>query len=486
MLLDGSPTALPPGPSMARARQVAAWIFRPEALMERAQRERGDVFTLHLPLGPIVAVADPALVKDVFTGDPDALRAGEGNRPLEPVVGPDSLLLLDGPRHLRRRRLVLPPFHGERLQGYADDMAALTRDDLATWPRGTPVALEPHLRAITLAIIVRVVFGIEDAARAARLPDLIPRLVPDGGWSSLLLLPAFRRDLGPRSPWRRFVTARAAVDALLYAEIAARRADPSLPGRTDILSLLLQARDEDGAPLTDPELRDELMTLLIAGHETTASALAWAFALLHQHPDALARATIEARDTSVTGSGPVTRAVTGSGPSYLDAVGTETLRLKPPLPLAVRRTTAPVTLGEHRLPEGARVAPAIYLIHRRADLYPDPLAFRPERFLGQGPETYAWLPFGGGIRRCVGAAFAQLELRTVLRTVLASVDVAPPDGDPPERTPGAGPRPGAASAASAARRARSSAPGGRARGSPRGPSPSCRPPSRSSGTGRPA
>jgi cytochrome P450 len=408
---------------MAPARQVAAWIFRPEALMERARRERGDVFTLHLPLGPVVLVADPALVKEVFTGDSDTLRAGEGNRPLEPVVGPDSLLLLDGPRHLRRRRLVLPPFHGERLQGYADDMAALTRADLRSWPRGTPIALEPHLRAITLAIIVRVVFGIEDAERAARLRDLIPRLVPDGGWATLLLLPSLRRDLGPRSPWRRFLAARAAVDALLHSEIAARRDDPDLAARTDILSLLLQARDEDGAALTDHELRDELMTLLLAGHETTASALAWAFTLLHQRPDALARATAEARDSSVT----------GSGPSFLDAVGTETLRLKPPLPLAVRRTTAPVLLGDHEIPAGARIAPSIFLIHRRPDLYPDPLAFRPERFVERGAETYAWLPFGGGIRRCVGAAFAQLELRTVLRTVLAEVDVAGPGGAP-ERT----------------------------------------------------
>jgi cytochrome P450 len=420
MLLEASPKALPPGPSMAPARQVAAWIFRPEALMERARRERGDVFTLHLPLGPVVLVADPALVKEVFTGDSDTLRAGEGNRPLEPVVGPDSLLLLDGPRHLRRRRLVLPPLHGERLQGHAADMAAITRDDMATWPRDTPVALEPHLRAITLAIIVRIVFGIEDDARAARLRALIPRLVPDGGWATLLLLPSLRRDLGPRSPWRRFLAARAAIDDLLHGEIAARRDDPALPGRTDILSMLLQARDEDGAPLTDRELRDELMTLLIAGHETTASALAWAFVLLHQRPDALARATAEAR-----ASDPAT--------PFLDAVATETLRLKPPLPLAVRRTTEPVALGDHRIPAGARIAPAIFLVHRRADLYPDPLAFRPERFLEHGAETYAWLPFGGGIRRCVGAAFAQLELRTVLRTVLSTVDVTPPGG-PPERT----------------------------------------------------
>lgn len=382
--------------------------------MERAQRERGDVFTLHLPFGPIVALSDPQLIKDVFTGDADVLRAGEGNRPLAPVVGPDSLLLLDGPRHLRRRRLVLPPFHGERLKTYTDDMAQITRDDLAGWPLDTPFPLEPRLRAITLAIILRVVFGIEDAQRAATLADLIPALVPDGGASSLLLLPAFRRDFGPRSPWRRFLTARAAIDRILYDEIATRRADErDLQQRTDILSLLLQARDEDGRPLSDHELRDELMTLLIAGHETTASALAWTFALLHHRRDLIHAAR--------------------SDDALLDAIVTETLRLKPPLPLAVRRTTAPIQLGEHRLPAGARIGPCIHLTHRRADLYgPDPLAFRPERFLDADakPDTYGWLPFGGGIRRCVGAAFAQLEMRTVLRTVLEHREVtpAPPRG----------------------------------------------------------
>jgi cytochrome P450 len=419
MLLEASPTDLPPGPSLSPRRQVLAWIFRPEALLERARRERGDVFTVHLPLGPVVAVADPQLIREVFTGDPDVLRAGEGNRPLEPVVGPDSLLLLDGARHLRRRRLVLPPFHGERLQGYAADMARLTREDLAGWPHGTPFALEPRLRAITLAIIIRVVFGIEDAGRAATLRELIPQLVPDGGFSSLLLLPALRRDLGPRSPWRRFLAARAAIDDLLYGEIAARRDDPRLAERTDILSLLLQARDEDGAPLTDHELRDELMTLLVAGHETTASALAWAFTLLtHARPDAIDRARED--------------------PAWLDAIGSETLRLKPPLPLAVRRTTQPITLSGHRIPAGARIGPCIYLTHRRPDLYPDPLAFRPERFLeGRAGRVsnYAWLPFGGGVRRCVGAAFAQLELRTVLATVLGELDVAPATPSrAPERT----------------------------------------------------
>jgi cytochrome P450 len=420
MLLEASPTTLPPGPDIHPGRQVLAWIFRPEWLLEQAQRECGDLFTIHLPFGPVVAVSDPAAVKQVFTGSPATLRAGEGNRPLEPVVGPESLLLLDGPRHLRRRRLVLPPFHGERLQGYAADMARIARDDVATWPLHTPFALEPRMRAITLAIIVRVVFGIEDAERAAALRDLIPHLLPDGGLSSLVLLPALRRDFGPRSPWRRFVDARAAVDALLLAEIAARRDDPRLAERADVLSLLLGARDEDGAPLSDRELRDELMTLLLAGHETTATALAWTFALLHRHPAAMARAQEEAR-------GP------GEPTPYLDAVATETLRLKPPLPFAVRHAAEPVELCGRTLPAGARIAPCIYLTHRRADLYPEPLTFRPERFLGATPETYAWLPFGGGIRRCVGAAFAQLELRAVLRTVLSHTTLAPA-APRPERT----------------------------------------------------
>lgn len=394
-----------PSPSLSQRRQVLGWIFRPEAVMERARRECGDVFTLQLPLGPIVAVADPALVKQVFTGDSDVLRAGEGNAPLEPVVGPDSLLLLDGARHLRRRRLVLPPFHGERLKAYSSTMDAITRADLESWPHDTPFPVEPRLRAITLAIILRVVFGIEDSERAATLERLIPQLVPDGTASSLLLLPALRRDLGPRSPWHRFLQARAAIDAILYDEIAHRRTEAG--HGDDILSMLVQARDEDGAPLTDRELRDELMTLLIAGHETTASALSWTFALLHHRPELIDAAR--------------------GDDALIDAIVTETLRLKPPLPLAVRRTTQPLQLGAYTLPAGTRVGPCLYLVHRRPDLYgPDANAFRPERFLDDNrPETYSWVPFGGGIRRCVGAAFAQLEMRTVLRAAFDTYNITP-------------------------------------------------------------
>src|SRR4051812_35010621 len=407
---------LPPGPSIAPRRQELAWVLRPEWLMERAAAERGDIFTLHLPIGPIVLLSDPAAIKEVFTSDPETLRAGEGNQPLEPVVGPESLLLLDGARHLRRRRLVLPPFHGDRLAAYERDMARLAADDVETWPLGEPFFLERRMRAIPLAVIVRVVFGIEDEGRAAALRELIPRLLPDGGLSTLVLLPAFRREFGPWSPWQRFIAARAQVDALLFEEIASRREDPRLEERADVLSLLLQARDEDGAPLTDRELRDELMTLVLAGHETTATALAWTFELLFRRPDALERATAEAR--------------AGGSTEWLDAVGAEALRPTPPLPMAVRRASRPVPVGGTELPEGTRIGPCIFLTHRRPDLYPQPRAFRPERFLDARVSNYAWLPFGGGIRRCVGAAFAQLELRTILRTVLERAELRPASGRP--------------------------------------------------------
>jgi cytochrome P450 len=403
--------ALPPGPSIHPRRQELAWILRPQWLMEQGQRERGDIFTLQLPIGAVVLVSDPAAIKEIFNGDPELLRAGEGNRPLEPVLGSESLLLLDGSRHLRRRRLVLPPFHGERLGAYADAIADVTKADLAGWPLGTPFALEPRMRAITLAVIVRVVFGIDHDRRAARARELIPALLPDGGLSTIILLPAFRRDLGPRSPWRRFLLARERVDQLLYDEIARRREAPDLQQRDDVLSLLLQATEADGSPLSDRQLRDELMTLLLAGHETTASSLAWTFELLHRRPDALARAREEAVASEPDGPTP-----------WLDAVISESLRVRPPLPLAVRRLAAPLEVLGRRIPAGARISPAIYLTHRRPELYPRPTAFLPERFLGSGskPELpYAYLPFGGGVRRCVGAAFAQLELRTVLRTVLA-------------------------------------------------------------------
>lgn len=401
---------------MLPALQQLGWVARPEALMLRARAECGPTFKLALPIGAAVFVSEPEAIKQVFTGAPDVFRAGEGNKPLEPIMGPASTLLLDGSPHLRRRRLLLPPFHGERLTGYAAEMAEITRADIRQWPRGEPFALEPRMRRITLEIILRLVFGLADGPRHDELRWRFAGLLPRGA-GNLALIPALRRELGGRSPWGKLVRNLRAIDEVLHAEIAERRTAGDLDERTDILSLLMGATDEAGELLTPAELRDELMTLLLAGHETTATALGWTFELLFRHPEAYAALKTDP-----------------SGP-WLDAVATEVLRLRPPLPVVVRKLSQPVTVAGYELAAGERVAPCIWLAHREHAAYPDPAAFRPERFLDAGPQTYAWLPFGGGTRRCVGAAFAQLQLRAVLRTVLeeAPPRAADPEADRPAR-----------------------------------------------------
>jgi cytochrome P450 len=382
--------------------------------MERARRRYGDVFTVRLAqVGTFVFTSDPGVLKSIFTTGPDRLRAGEANVALEPVLGSRSVLLLDGAEHIRQRRLMLPPFHGERLRGYEQLIAEIAEDEIRSWPSSGPLTLQPRMQAITLEIILRVVFGMDRGPRLVQLREQIKRLL-DVTTKPWALVPPLRRDLGRFSPWMRFLAVRDAVDEVLFAEIDRRRGDPDLAERTDIFSLLLQARDEDGSPLTDRELRDELITLLVAGHETTATGLAWAFERLVRVPGALERL---AEDDS----------------AYADAVVQETLRLRPPIPLVARRVVGePFDLDGHSIPVGVMVAPCIYLVHRRADVYADPYAFRPERFLENPPETYSWLPFGGGMRRCIGASFAVLEMSTVLRTVARRLKLAP-SGPAPER-----------------------------------------------------
>jgi cytochrome P450 len=395
--------ALPPGPAAPLAWQTAAWIARPGPFMERCRRRYGDVFTIRLPAnGECVFVSDPVAIKQVFTASPDVLRAGEGNQALEPLVGSRSLLLLDGRDHLRHRRLMLPPFHGERMRRYGELMREITLAEAERWPLGRPIAMQPRLQSITLEIILRVVFGIHEGPRLERIRGLIVELLAVGT-SPAVMIPALRGYSGPLSPTRRFSEALAAVDAGLYEEIRVRRTAPDLAERDDIFSMLVQASDEDGEPLSDQELRDELITLLLAGHETTATALAWACERLVRTPRALDR-LVEDADSGET--------------AYTDAVVTETLRLRPPLPIVGRRTAEPYELLGRELPAGTLIAPCIYLVHRRPDIYPDPYSFRPERFLERPPETYAWLPFGGGIRRCLGASFASFEMRVVLQAIV--------------------------------------------------------------------
>lgn len=405
---------LPRGPRLPRALQTALWARQAQWLLASSRARFGDTFTLRIAgEAPWVVTCDPEAVKQVFTGDPRLLRAGEGNRILLPILGPNSVLLLDDAPHLRQRKLMLPAFHGERMQRYGELMAGLAAEEIERWPLGEPYPLRPRMQAITLEIILRAVFGEAEGPRRERLRRELRRLVVLGGGTlrtaaiavlgpeRLGRVPAFRRDLER-------------VDRPIYEAIAARREERDLAAREDIMSLLLQATHEDGTPMSDQELRDELITLLVAGHETTANALAWAVERLCRHPEKLARLTAEVR---------------AGESAYLQAVIQETLRLRPVLSIVLRRLVEPLEIGGHRLPAGVSIAPSIYLLHRRGDVYPSPHEFLPERFLegegGRAPGTYTWIPFGGGIRRCLGAAFAQFEMEVVLRELVLRRTLAP-------------------------------------------------------------
>jgi cytochrome P450 family 135 len=397
---------LPAGPSATVLRQSLAWGFRPRPYLDAAQREFGDMFTVRLAqVGPVVMLAHPDMVKDVFTGDPAVFHAGEANVVLRPALGRHSVLLLDDAQHMRQRKVLLPPFHGERMQRYGDLMREIAEQDIATWPRGVAFRLHRHTQDVTLRIIVRAVFGVTDEARSRRLHDALKRFME---WGTNPVQAMYLGFMGVDRVERNrlFRGARAKVDKVVYDEIRQARERSDLEEREDILSLLLQARHEDGSPMSDEELRDELMTLLVAGHETTATSLAWAIERLVRHPHAMERLTAEAAD---------------GGTEYAEAVTKETLRMRPVIPIVARLLKRDAEIGGRLLPQGAIVAPNIYLVQHREDVYPEPRRFRPERFLeGQGG-TYSWFPFGGGVRRCIGASFAMYEMRIVLQAIVRSV-----------------------------------------------------------------
>jgi cytochrome P450 len=373
-------------------------------------RERyGNAFTLPLlAFGTGVYVADPDAIRDMFTGDQSDLRAGEGNAPLGAVLGEKSVLILDGRDHLRQRRLLLPPFQGSAVQSFREVIEDVANTEVDSWRVGDRFVMRDRMRALTFEVIVRAVFGVTEPERIERLRSALVAVLDTG---IVFLLPdRLRVDLGPRSPWGRVKRRLQIADALIYEEIARRRAEPDLEQRTDVLSLLLRAHDEDGNPMTDVELRDELMTMLLAGHETTATGLAFAFDLLPRNPRVLARLRDE---------------LAGGDDAYLDAVVSETLRIRPVIDAAARKLTKPRTIAGWDLPAGIRVYPAILAVHHRPDLYPEPGEFRPERFLDGQAESYSWLPFGGGIRRCIGAALAQAEMAEVIRTVVTRAEIQP-------------------------------------------------------------
>jgi cytochrome P450 family 135 len=382
-------------------RQMAEWLVRPQVYAERQRDRYGDVFTARIDPIPWVMLGDPEDVRTVFTAGPERTNAGEANEILRPTLGAHSLLLLDGQEHMRERKLMLPAFHGERIERYRTIMREATERAVAAMPAGEDFALREHTQAITLEVIMRAVFGVQDAASMTRLGVPLKRFLDwagKPGAMAMIALLGFEHPVVRRLLRERYL---GPVDRELYALIAERRDAPDLAQRDDILSMLLLARDEEGEPMSDIELRDELMTLLVAGHETTATSLAWAVERLVRHPGGLERLAGDA--------------------AYADAVTKEILRLRPVVAIVLRRLLAPLEVGGHELPAGATVAPCILLVHRREDVYPEPSAFRPERFLDRAPGTYSWIPFGGGVRRCLGAAFAQVEMQVVLQTLAESV-----------------------------------------------------------------
>jgi cytochrome P450 family 135 len=426
---------LPPGPRASASLQTLAWAIAPTWVMDQCAKRMGEAFTLTFaPSGmKLVMVSDPEAVKTVFTAPPEVAPSGAGNSPIAPIMGPSSVIVLTGPEHMRQRKLLLPPFHGERMREYEDTIVAATRRDMAGWELGRPMRLQERTRAITLEVIVRAVFGVQDE-RMVPLTAAIGALLEPAS-SPRMVLFALRRFSLER-PTGAIGEGLDALDAVIYEELKRRREQQDLADRTDILSLLMQARDEDGEAMTDGELRDELVTLLLAGHETTATSVAWAIERLVRHPAKLKRlqAEIDAavRDEDGTGGAGGVGGTGGtdgagrSGDEYMTAVVNETLRVRPVVPLVARVLTQELRVGGYTLPAGTRVTPSIYLTNRNPRAYAQPAEFMPERFLGKGPETFSWIPFGGGIRRCIGASFAQLEMKLMLRTMLSELEPALP------------------------------------------------------------
>jgi len=408
---------LPPSPPLPRVIQTAIWSRQARRLLYACQDRYGEIFTIRIAYeGTWVMLADPDAIKQVFTGDPKVFHAGEGNQILAPLLGHNSLLTLDEKRHMSQRRLLLPPFHGERMQAYGQTMAEIAEREVDSWPTGTPYELRPRMQALTLEIILRTVFGV-GAGEAEKLADLRESL---RGFLDITTNPRFLLPLlivGPKrisgvAAFRRRIDR---VDELIYRGIAERRAADDVAERDDILSMMIGATHEDGTPMSDEEIRDELLTLLVAGHETTATSLAWAVERLTRNPEKLERLGAEVRE---------------GREEYLTATIQETLRLRPVISIVLRKLTEPVEIGGYELPAGVSVAPSIYLVHRNPEVYPEPQRFLPERFLENPPGTYTWIPFGGGVRRCLGASFAQFEMAVVLKELVKRHQIRPANPKP--------------------------------------------------------
>jgi cytochrome P450 len=407
---------LPAGPRAPSIVQLAATWTRPVGSFDRLRRRYGNRFTVRLPLQPpLVMIGDPDAIKEIFAAPPDVLHPGEGARILEPVVGRNSVILLDEAPHLEQRKLLLPAFHGEKMLGLTGLMQELAEREVASWPTDRPVAVHPRLQRLTLEIVLRAVFGLDQGPRLVELRDVLTRLLAFGE-SPLSLLPAVQRVLGRFPPFREFEVLLRQTDRSIFELIDERRAE-TRDDRDDVLAMLLQARHDDDSPMSEQELRDELMTALVAGHETTASQLAWAIARLAREPGvaALLREEFDA----------------GESEEYLTSTIYEVMRINPVLPNAEPRLTKRrVEIGGFEYPPGVALMASALLVGHDPAIYPDPHAFRPDRFLGAQPGTYTWIPFGGGRRRCLGASFALQEMKIVLRAVVQRYELAAPRARP--------------------------------------------------------
>ena len=406
---------LPPSPPLPRVIQTAIWSRQARRLLYGCQDRYGDMFRLNIAYeGTWVILANPEAVKQVFTGDPKVFHAGEGNQILAPILGRNSVLVLDEKPHMSQRKLLLPPFHGARMQGYEQTMREIAEREIASWPSNTPYELRPRMQALTLEIILQTVFGVHGGERMAELREALRNFLdlttdPKALLPMLLIGPGRVRGFGP---FRRRIDR---VDQLIYSEIAERRGAEDIGDRDDVLSMLVAARHEDGSPMRDEEIRDELLTLLVAGHETTATSLAWAVERLSRNVDKLERLRTEVEEERE---------------DYVTATIQETLRLRPVISVVLRRLTESVEIGGYELPAGLTVAPSVYLVHRNPEVYPEPQRFQPERFLDNPPGTYTWIPFGGGVRRCLGASFAQFEMAVVLKELVRRWQIRPADPKP--------------------------------------------------------
>jgi cytochrome P450 len=421
---DGLPVNMPPAVPLPRGLQALRFSVRQVPFLFRTRRELGETFALRFPMRRryadelTIIVTHPDHVRSLFTAPEQAISTA-GESPLRPIVGPNSVLTAIGPRHMRQRKLLLPSFHGEAVERYTAMIADVAEREIDRWPTGEPFALGPRMQAVTLDVIMAGIFGVEGECRPGTaehgLRETILRLSTLS--ATVLGQVAELMNIGRDEPVSLLRRLLDLMDRHIYALLAARRAEGTSE-RTDILSLLLAVRDEDGAPLSDQELRDELLTLVLAGHETTANSLAWTFERLLRNPAPYERLR------------ELVRADDGEAAAYVEATVHETMRNRPVVPITGRRVTVPWQLGEYRLPANAHILISIPLLHHRADVYPDPFSFRPERFLGVKPGTYTWVPFGGGIRRCLGATLAMAEMRVVLRAIARRTDMVAPDPKP--------------------------------------------------------